>query len=188
MSLTILCGRLRVRVLALSLLAAISLARPGAGFGACAATGETELTPAAVHQARMEAKAADGAFDYSSGALDAAKVCADLISRISSVAMGSRSIPDIEEIVAALKDQIASAVQDSEREACAYVANTTTSWARSQAGLVRSRANAQASEMLKAHVSVTNPSARSVLATWRSRLMSGLPRYSDLPSLRQTLN
>ncbi len=162
-------------------------AAPAESLAACAATGETELTPAAVHQARLEARAADGAYDFSSGALDAAKICADLISRISSVALGTYAVPGVDEIIEAIREQAASAVQDSEREACSYVAGTTLSWARSQAGLARSSANAQAGSLLRANVSVTNPSARSVIATWRSRLMGTLPRYSDLPSLRQLL-
>ncbi|MDO5537360.1 MAG: hypothetical protein Q4F72_07525 [Desulfovibrionaceae bacterium] len=132
----------------------------------------------------MEAKSADGAFNLSSGALDAAKACADLISRISSVAIGSHSIPGVDEIVEALAETAQDAVTDTAREACQYTASTSTAWVRSQASTLRSTANSQASNLVGARVSVTNPSVRSVLNTYRSRLRGKLPGYSDLPSLK----
>ncbi len=150
----------------------------------CAATGAAELSPADVYQARMELKNKAGVFDFSSGSMDAAKACADLINRISSLSIDSKNIPGLDDIIEAVKKQAEGAVSDTEEEACRYVAQTGRSWVQAQIGTIRSESSARASELAGAHVSVTNPSLRSVLGTYRTRLMGQLPRYSDMPGLK----
>ncbi len=152
--------------------------------GDCAATGTAELSQADVYQARMELKNKAGVFDFSSGSMDAAKACADLINRISSLSIDSKTIPGLDDIIEAVKKQAEGALNDTEEEACRYVAQTGRSWIAAQIGLIRTESNAKASELAGAHVSVTNPSLRSVLGTYRTRLMGQLPRYSDMPGLK----
>ena len=152
--------------------------------GDCAATGTAELSQADVYQARMELKNKAGAYDFSSGAMDAAKACADLINRISSLSIDSKAIPGLDDIAEAVKKQAQDALNDTEEEACRYVAQTGRSWISSQLGLIRTESNAKASQLAGAHVSVSNPSLRAVLGTYRTRLMGTLPRYSDMPGLK----
>ena len=149
----------------------------------CGATGANELSQADVYQQRMALKNEAGSFSFSSGAMDAAKTCADLINRISSLGIGSQSIPGMEEILAAVKKQGEEAVQDAEEEACRYVAQTGTSWVSAQISTIKTAAGRKADELAGTHVNVTNPNLRSMSAAYRSRLMGGLPRYSDLPGL-----
>ncbi len=152
--------------------------------GDCAATGKAELSQADVYQARMALKNKAGAFDFSSGSMDAAKACADLINRISSLSISGKTIPGLDDIAEAIKKQAQGALSDTEEEACRYVAQTGRSWISAQIGLIRTESNAKASELAGAHVSVSNPSLRSVLGTYRTRFMGTLPRYSDMPGLR----
>ena len=149
----------------------------------CGATGANELSQADVYQQRMALKNEAGSFSFSSGAMEAAKTCADLINRISSLGIGSQSIPGMEEILAAVKKQGEEAVQDAEEEACRYVAQTGTSWVSAQIWTIKTAASRKADELAGTHVNVTNPNLRSLSAAYRSRLMGGLPRYSDLPGL-----
>ena len=175
-----------IRTVGLTMVLAIALTMvpaffPGTGVAAtCTATGRSETTPADVYEARMAAKAADGAFDFSSGAMEAAKVCADLINRLSSVTLSGIGVPTLEDVMQAVQDILEETVE----EACRYVANTTTNWVRSQTSYARQSANSTASSLVGARVNVSNPSASSVAATYRSRLRQNLPTYSDLPSLR----
>ncbi len=151
---------------------------------ACRATGKVELTSADVHAARMQAKVEDGAFDFSSGSLAAARQCADLVNRLTSVSLGNIGIPGADEVLEALEEAVEEGVQETVEEACRYVAATGTNWVRSQISLVRTTANAQASELVQANVNVTNPNTSAILATYRNRLKQGLPTYADLPSLK----
>lgn len=180
-----------IKSLGLALLLSIALPAGGVLFGmgevhaaTCAGTGKNETTPADVYEARMTAKAANGAFDFSSGSMEAAKICADLINRLSSVTLSSVSVPSLEDVMEAIKDAAEEVVEETVEEACRYVANTTTNWVRSQTGYARQSANSTASDLVGARVNVSNPSASSVAATYRSRLRQKLPTYSDLPSLR----
>lgn len=150
----------------------------------CAATGSSEVTAADVHEARMTAKAADGAFDFSSGSLDAAKQCADLINRISSISLSNVAVPGMEEVLEAVREGMEEAVEETIEEACRYVAGTSTNWVRSQTSLARLTANATASKLAGAHVNVQRPDLSNIIAQHRSRFRAGLPTYSDLPSLR----
>ena len=84
----------------------------------------------------------------------------------------------------ALEEAVEEGVQETVEEACRYVAATGTNWVRSQISLVRTTANAQASELVQANVNVTNPNTSAILATYRNRLKQGLPTYADLPSLK----
>ncbi len=180
-----------IKGLALALFLSLALPAGGVLFGmeevhaaTCAGTGKNETTPADVYEARMTAKAANGAFDFSSGSMEAAKICADLINRLSSVTLSSVSVPTLEEVMEAVKEAAEEVVEETVEEACRYVANTTTNWVRSQTSYARQSANSTASDLVGARVNVSNPSASSVAATYRSRLRQKLPTYSDLPSLR----
>ncbi len=150
----------------------------------CAATGTAELSQADVYQARMELKNKAGAFDFSSGSMDAAKACADLINRISSLSISGKTIPGLDDIAEAVKKQAQEAVNDTEEEACSYVAQTGRSWVSAQLGVIRTESNTKASQLAGAHVNVSNPNLNSVLGTYRTRFMGTLPRYSDMPGLK----
>lgn len=166
-------------------LAGLCTLLPGAAKASvCAATGSREVTPADVHETRMTAKAADGAFDFSSGSLDAAKECADLINRISSISLSNVAVPGMEEVLDAVRESMEEAAEETIEEACRYVAGTSSSWVRSQISTARLTANATASELAGAHVNVQRPDISDVIATHRSRFRAGLPTYADLPSLR----
>ena len=169
-----------VFLLALSLVAVQGRARAAT----CAATGTTEVTPADVYEARMAAKSADGAFDFSTGSLEAAKECADLLNRISSISLDQVAVPGMDEVLAAVRDSLEEAAQETIEEACRYVAGNTSNWARSQLSMARTSANDTASRLAGARVNVANPDLADVIATHRTRLRQGLPTYADLPSLR----
>lgn len=167
-------------LLVLSLVAVQGKARAAS----CAATGTAETSPADVYAARMAAKAADGAFDFSTGSMEAAKECAELVNRISSIRLDNVAVPGMDEVLDAVRDSLEEAAQETIEEACRYVAANTTNWARSQIGLARASANDTASSLAGARVNVANPDLADVIATHRTRLRQGLPTYSDLPSLR----
>lgn len=181
-------GPLLLRIFCLPCLILLLLGGPGtadnARAAACPATGSVETTEADVHAARMAAKVSDGTFDFSSGAMDAAKECAELLNRLSRVSLGGLAVPSREEIFEAVREATEEIVEDTVEEACRYVATTSSNWVRSQMSLARQSASNAASDLVGARVDVTRPDPASVAATYRSRFRQGLPTYSDLPSLR----
>ena len=181
-------GRLTAGLALVSVLVLAAVLDPQACHSAvCRATGKAELTSADVHAARMQARVENGAFDFSSGSLAAARQCADLVNRLTSVSLGNIGIPGADEVLEALEEAVEEGVQETVEEACRYVAATGTNWVRSQISFVRNTANAQASELVQANVNVTNPNTSAILATYRNRLKQGLPTYADLPSLRDLM-
>ncbi len=178
-------GRAQRLLLLLLLLFFLPEAAPAGAAAVCRATGRAEASPADVHAARMEAKAAAGAFDFSSGAFSAARECAELLSRLSSVQLGAVPVPDAQDVLEALRKAGAAGAYTGIEEVCRYTASTASTWVRSQTGILRAAADRTASELVRAPVHVTNPSLEGVTRAYARRLRRGLPGYADLPSLRR---